>query len=165
MLAQGGPLGGAISACAQGRAQPTHQHVCAGELTGMLVWGDHWQNLRRQAALPGCLHRGASLLGCAGDRSGNLIVWDTASGAEAWRLKKKAHDGHVTALAWWDDGDPPMAGCFVSGGQDGCLRVRGTACSTHCLDYTLPRAWAVGLGLGRGRLSWLRTCSVGGSIG
>ncbi|KAF5826437.1 WD40-repeat-containing domain protein [Dunaliella salina] len=59
----------------------------------------------------------------SGDRSGNIIVWDTASGAEAWRLKKKAHDGHVTALEWWDAGDPAADGCFVSGGQDGCVRV------------------------------------------
>lgn len=51
-------------------------------------------------------------------------MWDSASGAEVWRLKKKAHDGHVTALEWWNSADGGEGGgCFVSGGQDGCVRV------------------------------------------
>jgi len=60
----------------------------------------------------------------AGDRSGNLIVWDAASASESWRLKKKAHDGHVTSLQWFDAAEPGLEGCFASGGQDGFVRVR-----------------------------------------
>jgi WD40 repeat protein len=71
----------------------------------------------------------------AGDRSGNLIVTDTASGAEIWKLKKKAHDGHVTALEWWDvDGEGCASGCFVSGGQDGYVRVR-------CCKWGCSKSW------------------------
>ena len=54
----------------------------------------------------------------AGDRSGHIILWDTTSGAECWRIKG-AHSGHVTALAWFDYSDDTCAGCFASGGQDG----------------------------------------------
>lgn len=34
------------------------------------------------------------------------------------------HSGHVTSLAWWEAGDgSALSGCFVSGGQDGVVRV------------------------------------------
>ncbi|KXZ51543.1 hypothetical protein GPECTOR_12g506 [Gonium pectorale] len=58
------------------------------------------------------------------DRSGNLLLWDTSSGGASWRMKG-VHAGHVTALAWFDDGGGGggLAGCFVSGGQDGVLRA------------------------------------------
>lgn len=70
-----------------------------------------------------------------GDRSGHILLWDTGSGGVSWRIKN-VHVGHVTALAWFDPagsrgsgadadggGGGPHAGCFVSGGQDGVVRV------------------------------------------
>ncbi|MEW5302349.1 MAG: hypothetical protein WDW36_005146 [Sanguina aurantia] len=58
-----------------------------------------------------------------GDRSGHVMLWDVSSGSSGWRLKS-IHSGHVTSLAWWDAGDgSALGGCFVSGGQDGVVRV------------------------------------------
>lgn len=57
-----------------------------------------------------------------GDRSGHIILWDTSSGTESWRMKN-VHEGHITSLAWSEDASGPLAGCFASGGQDGYLRV------------------------------------------
>ncbi|GIL71317.1 hypothetical protein Vretimale_2829 [Volvox reticuliferus] len=61
-----------------------------------------------------------------GDRSGHVLLWDTSSGATSWRMRN-VHQGHVTALAWFDEGggagEGEAAGCFVTGGQDGVVRV------------------------------------------
>jgi len=77
----------------------------------------------------------------SGDRSGNLIVWDAATGAEAWRLKKAGHAGHVTSLAWWDAADSGASGCFVSGGQvcvHEWLRRTAGALPCACREGHLP---------------------------
>ena len=67
----------------------------------------------------------------SGDRSGNVILWDAAvangleaaDGGEAWRLKN-IHRGHITSLCWWyNSHEPNFGGLFMSGGQDGILRV------------------------------------------
>jgi WD40 repeat protein len=67
----------------------------------------------------------------SGDRSGNVILWDAAVangleaayGGEAWRLKN-IHRGHITSLCWWyNSHEPNFGGLFMSGGQDGVLRV------------------------------------------
>eukprot|EP00198_Chlamydomonas_reinhardtii_P013322 XP_001702659.1 predicted protein [Chlamydomonas reinhardtii] len=95
----------------------------------------------------------------SGDRSGNVLLWDTSSSGVSWRMKN-VHQGHVTSLAWFDTGGPGrgassggggggggfgadgrgsggaaggarsagdadanLAGCFVTGGQDGVVRV------------------------------------------
>lgn len=77
---------------------------------------------------PRCMH----LL--AGDRSGNVILWDTAAADVSWRMKG-VHRGHVTSLVWADASDPYCAGLFLSGGQDGCAcgagqGMRSTQCAT-----------------------------------
>ncbi len=54
----------------------------------------------------------------SGDRSGTVILWDTRSADIGWRMKN-VHKGHVTSLAWGDEGDQGLAGLFISGGQDG----------------------------------------------
>ncbi|GFR45674.1 hypothetical protein Agub_g7088, partial [Astrephomene gubernaculifera] len=66
----------------------------------------------------------------SGDRSGHVLLWDTSSGSGSgvgWRMKN-VHAGHITALAWWEEGGAGgggggLGGCFVSGGQDGAVRV------------------------------------------
>ncbi|GLC37310.1 hypothetical protein PLESTB_001137600 [Pleodorina starrii] len=62
----------------------------------------------------------------SGDRSGHVLLWDISAGGVSWRMKN-VHQGHVTALAWFDEnaGSSPGEGegCFVTGGQDGVVRV------------------------------------------
>ncbi|KAG2448714.1 hypothetical protein HYH02_006070 [Chlamydomonas schloesseri] len=82
----------------------------------------------------------------SGDRSGHVLLWDTSASGVSWRMKN-VHQGHVTSLAWFDTGgaagrsggggggssggagaggaagDTNLAGCFVTGGQDGVVRV------------------------------------------
>ena len=59
------------------------------------------------------------------DRGGSAIVWDTASAALVWRLKK-IHKGHVTAMEWlpsYASDAAPDHHHFLTGGQDGLLRM------------------------------------------
>jgi hypothetical protein len=53
---------------------------------------------------------------CPGDRSGHIILWDTGTCDKTWQMKN-VHQGHVTALTWFDYEDGSCAGCFASGGQ------------------------------------------------
>lgn len=60
----------------------------------------------------------------SGDRGGSLMVWDATAGRSKWSAGS-AHEGHVTALAWFDDGTSGAAwtSLLLSGGQDGRLAV------------------------------------------
>ncbi|EFJ44249.1 hypothetical protein VOLCADRAFT_118805 [Volvox carteri f. nagariensis] len=68
----------------------------------------------------------------SGDRSGHVLLWDMSSGGVSWRMKN-VHQGHVTSLAWFEEGGGgggggasapgEGGGCFVTGGQDGVVRV------------------------------------------
>ncbi|KAJ9508488.1 hypothetical protein QJQ45_012034 [Haematococcus lacustris] len=60
--------------------------------------------------------------GPTGDRSGHVILWDTTASDVSWRLRG-VHTGQVSALAWCDAEDPDLSGFFISGGQDGHVRV------------------------------------------
>lgn len=95
------------------------------------------QALTSTQSQPTCLSRlapTASLI--AGDRSGNVILWDTAAADVSWRMKG-VHRGHVTSLVWADASDPYCAGLFLSGGQDGCGWGAGQGtCSTQCAAST-----------------------------
>lgn len=66
---------------------------------------------------------GAVLL-CPGDRSGNVLLWDTDSGTSSLALRG-AHKGHVTALQWFDLSSED-ADLLLSGGQDGTVKVWDT---------------------------------------
>jgi len=57
-----------------------------------------------------------------GDRSGHIILWDNTASDVSWRMKN-VHKGHVTALTWADVNDPDCGHLFISGGQDGYVRV------------------------------------------
>lgn len=52
----------------------------------------------------------------SGDRDGSAILWDakTAQIVRKW----KAHRGHTTKVALWDN-----TNLIVTGGQDGCVRI------------------------------------------
>lgn len=76
-----------------------------------------------------------------------MIAWASLHGPRAcmhsqpplplWYVLRCLHlcsflpQGHITSLTWFDYEDASCAGCFVSGGQDGCVRVwdpRGRSC-------------------------------------
>ena len=65
----------------------------------------------------GCHHS----LAPAGDRSGHVILWDTSAADVSWRMKN-VHQGHITAMAWFNADDSEWGGSFVTGGQ---VRARG----------------------------------------
>mmetsp|Transcript_9248 Transcript_9248/g.23366 ORF Transcript_9248/g.23366 Transcript_9248/m.23366 type:complete len:501 (-) Transcript_9248:250-1752(-) len=68
------------------------------------------------------LETGPGGLAISGDRSGHILLWDLHTGGSSWRLKN-VHRGHITALAWYGGGGEEDTHLFMSGGQDGCLRV------------------------------------------
>ena len=96
---------------------PDAQSVAvAGDEGGVTVWscGD----LKKIRTLPAgavrCLGWNVTGSLAAGLGSGEVVVWDAASGVEKKRWK--AHDGAVTALGW-----QPTEDLLVTGGADGVL--------------------------------------------
>lgn len=76
----------------------------------------------------------AGRLAASGDRDGAVQRWDLAAGAALGR-PLPAHNGHCTALEWWDTGGCSDSGScstatvqqasllLLTGGQDGCVRA------------------------------------------
>ncbi|GBG65012.1 hypothetical protein CBR_g48759 [Chara braunii] len=78
----------------------------------------------------------------SGSRDGSLVIWDGAKGSAIWNITG-AHKGHLTSLLWVEekpkaavgpgetdtsqeedgDGSGRLPCVFISGGQDGMLRV------------------------------------------
>lgn len=58
----------------------------------------------------------------SGDRGGTVISWGLATGSTSSKLKD-AHAGHVTALAWHHSSAGTCTDSFISGGQDGHLKM------------------------------------------
>ena len=96
---------------------PDGQSVAvAGDEGGVSVWS--CGELKKIRALPAgavrCLGWSATGSLAAGLGSGEVVVWDAASGVEKKRWK--AHDGAVAALGW-----QPSEDLLVTGGADGVL--------------------------------------------
>lgn len=63
---------------------------------------------------------GSSII--SGDRGGTVICWEITTQSAATKLKD-AHAGHVTALAWQHDANGMCTEAFLTGGQDGHVRM------------------------------------------
>jgi WD40 repeat protein len=75
------------------------------------------------------------------------MCWDVSSASSGWGVND-AHTGHITALAWQQQGADNSPSLALSGGQDGCLKVwdgrSGSCVATQSLHADARGKGAIG---------------------